>query len=313
MDYSEKQEKIQSPAVAIDGNRVRAIREAKKLTQLYVASVVGVTTDTISRWENNRYPSIKRENAEKLALALEVECSDLLKVEEPSIEPEQQGSVTALPQDGAKAATSRRWWWMIGGVVLFAIVVVVVRQGQQLAQLPSAERELPAYAAPGAVIPVKITLRRPHPDRHGLIVKEQLPPGWILEAALPAAMSRGQQQELKWLIPGGAAETRLYYTVRVPVAAQLGENAAFNGTVVRQEAGSATSQPLQGNRQAAIAERHWADRNGDQRIDDAEIMPAYYLTEEFKGIALGWQEIEQIWNSRGYFWDKDAHKARPLP
>ena len=40
--------------VPLDGLRARKIRETKKLTQLYVANVVGVTTDTISRWENNR-------------------------------------------------------------------------------------------------------------------------------------------------------------------------------------------------------------------------------------------------------------------
>ena len=45
--------------VKIDGARVRRLREQKGLTQLYVATAVQVTTDTISRWENKRYPSIK--------------------------------------------------------------------------------------------------------------------------------------------------------------------------------------------------------------------------------------------------------------
>ena len=45
----------------------KEIREKKGLTQLYIATAVGVTTDTISRWENRRYPSIKTENGEKLA------------------------------------------------------------------------------------------------------------------------------------------------------------------------------------------------------------------------------------------------------
>jgi len=79
---AEKQEKSLSPSVAVDGARVRGIRETNKLTQLYVANVVGVTTDTISRWENNRYPTIKRDNAEKLAIALEVDLAEILKSEE---------------------------------------------------------------------------------------------------------------------------------------------------------------------------------------------------------------------------------------
>ncbi|RMF44936.1 MAG: XRE family transcriptional regulator, partial [Deltaproteobacteria bacterium] len=67
------------PTVSIDGRVIRQIREDKKLTQLYVAKVVGVTTDTISRWENNRYPSIKRDNALLLSEALEVPVETLLK------------------------------------------------------------------------------------------------------------------------------------------------------------------------------------------------------------------------------------------
>ncbi|HSH14379.1 MAG TPA: helix-turn-helix transcriptional regulator, partial [Desulfurivibrionaceae bacterium] len=66
------------PMVRIDGAKARRIRENKGLTQLYVATVVQVTTDTISRWENRRYPTIKKENAEKLAEALGVELPALL-------------------------------------------------------------------------------------------------------------------------------------------------------------------------------------------------------------------------------------------
>ena len=68
--------------VKIDGTQVRRLREAKGLTQLYMATVVGVTTDTISRWENKRYPSIKVENGRKLAEALEVNLEEILEKEE---------------------------------------------------------------------------------------------------------------------------------------------------------------------------------------------------------------------------------------
>jgi DNA-binding transcriptional regulator YiaG len=50
MNNTERDEdRLRAPLVAIDGAAARRIREEKKLTQLYVASVVGVTTDTISR------------------------------------------------------------------------------------------------------------------------------------------------------------------------------------------------------------------------------------------------------------------------
>ena len=68
--------------VKIDGSKTKYLRESKKLTQLYLSTVVGVTTDTISRWENRHYQSIKLENAEKLAQALEVPFEEILKQEE---------------------------------------------------------------------------------------------------------------------------------------------------------------------------------------------------------------------------------------
>ncbi len=58
---------LEPPSIAVDGTSLRRIREEKRLTQLYVSKVVGVTTDTVSRWENNRYPTIRRDNAVKLA------------------------------------------------------------------------------------------------------------------------------------------------------------------------------------------------------------------------------------------------------
>ena len=67
--------------VKIDGSKIRRIREEKGLTQLYIATAVEVTTDTVSRWENKRYPSIKKENGVKLAQALEVGLEDILETE----------------------------------------------------------------------------------------------------------------------------------------------------------------------------------------------------------------------------------------
>jgi type IV pilus assembly protein PilC len=44
----------------------------------------------------------------------------------------------------------------------------------------------------------------------------------------------------------------------------------------------------------------------DGRIDDDEIMPAYYLSEEMKGLGLDWKTIEAIWSGKGYRWDARA-------
>ena len=66
------------PTVKLDGDTVRRIREEKSLTQLYVAEVAGVSVDTVSRWENNRTQAVRRENAQGLARALEVELEAIL-------------------------------------------------------------------------------------------------------------------------------------------------------------------------------------------------------------------------------------------
>lgn len=80
--------------IRIDGTKIRQIREQKGLTQLYIATAVEVTTDTVSRWENKRYPSIKKENALKLAQALEVDLSELMESESEPITAD-----TRLPAD----------------------------------------------------------------------------------------------------------------------------------------------------------------------------------------------------------------------
>ncbi len=72
--------------IKIDGARARHLRESQGLTQLYIATAVGVTTDTISRWENGRYSNIKRDNGVRLAEALEVSLEEILLVEKEQAE-----------------------------------------------------------------------------------------------------------------------------------------------------------------------------------------------------------------------------------
>ena len=80
--------------IKIDGAKIKLLREQQGLTQLYLATAVEVTTDTISRWENRRYPSIKRENGLKLAEALNVPLEELLE-DIPADAPEDDASVPA--------------------------------------------------------------------------------------------------------------------------------------------------------------------------------------------------------------------------
>jgi transcriptional regulator with XRE-family HTH domain len=297
MDNSmEKQEKTFSPGVAIDGPKVRAIREAKKLTQLYVASVVGVTTDTISRWENNRYPTMRRDNAEKLAVALEVELPEILAA---LVSPAQIQEIPA-PQGKGKNNTA---------LFLFALVLVAAAGlliFSRLSPNPVAVRKLPRYGAPGEIIPVQIKVSRSNANIGGFIIREHFPPGWQLVASLPPpAVREVTAEEVKWLIPGGSSPVTVSYTVQASPSSTLNSAAAFSGSMVARADGLSRTESIDGDRLVRVAGVHWADTNGDGRIDDNEIMPAYYLTEEMKGLGLDWKTIEAIWSARGYVWDKE--------
>jgi transcriptional regulator with XRE-family HTH domain len=292
----EKMEKNLPPGLEIDGAKVRTIRESKKLTQLYVASVVGVTTDTISRWENNRYPTIKRDNAEKLAGALEVDLSDIVKAED---DPETSEETT--PPSGNRG---RRVAIFV--VVLFLFTAVVIFFFRESAPHPVAMRKLPRFGAPGEIIPVQIKVSRKGPGSAGFIMKERLPANWRLVASKPpAAIGQASAEEVKWLVPGGNGPVTISYTVRVSPASSLKTNAEFTGSMVAGEEGLSRTESIKGDRVINVAGIHWADTNGDGRIDDNEIMPAYYITEEMKGLGLEWKTIETIWSARGYVWDRD--------
>jgi len=77
----------------------------------------------------------------------------------------------------------------------------------------------------------------------------------------------------------------------------------LHGEMVLPAAGLNRTEPVAGSGGIRVGAYHWADSNGDGRIDDDEIMPAYYLCEEMKGIGLDWKTIEAIWSGKGYRWD----------
>jgi len=291
----EKNEKLPQAIVAIDGAAIRRIREAKKLTQLYVSSVVGVTTDTISRWENNRYPTIKRDNAEKVAAALEVPLEEILQPE-PSAD--EQPSEPALPTRTRRTI----------GMVLALVVVGLAALAGYLVWHGSggtiiATRTIPPFGAPGQIIPVKITVSRSDGKRGGIIVKERLPAGWQFVSANPPLTGEATRRELKWLVPGGSGPLTIRYTLLVPRESPLQIQVELGGEVVGMTRGASRTKPTGGNGTVTVAGIHWADTNGDGRIDDTEIMPAYDLTEEMKGLGLDWKTIEGIWNAGGYTWN----------
>jgi transcriptional regulator with XRE-family HTH domain len=297
---SVRTDKTSTPSVAIDGARIRSVREAKKLTQLYVANVVGVTTDTISRWENNRYPTIKRDNAEKLASALEVDLAEILRLEETA-----QPTSSTAPGPGPR---SRRRLLVIG-LALTILLLGLFFLSRALVPAPRAERWTPRFAAPGEIIPVQIKIIRQGAENSGFILKEELPKGWKLVRALPASSSADPAGSgIKWLIPGGSASVTISYTVQVSASPAPSSGASFKGEIVLHTGELNRTTAVTGTSAIQIGTYHWADTNGDARIDDDEIMPAYYLCEELKGLDLDWKTVEAIWSGKGYRWNpKDGY------
>ncbi|MDF1555520.1 MAG: helix-turn-helix transcriptional regulator, partial [Deferrisomatales bacterium] len=130
-------------SVAIDGDRVRQIREEKELTQLYIAEVVGVSVDTVSRWENKRTQAIRGDNVRALAAALEVPVEDItLAAGGP--EPETPGGGLRRTLLAALAAAV-----LVAGAVVWGLW-----DGDRPELV--ALRRLPAYTAAGTAVPVVV-------------------------------------------------------------------------------------------------------------------------------------------------------------
>ncbi len=297
---------LEIPAsVSIDGAVLKRIREEKRLTQLYVSKVVGVTTDTISRWENNRYPTIRRENALKLAEALEVGIDDLLR--KPDIEPEPAPS---LPTN---------WWPLIigaslAGVALMVLLLVFIRQADRspAPATVTAERVLPNYAAPGAAIPVQLRLTQ-RADESGFILREYLPKGWkLLQSSPPASSLDNDNGMVRWIIKAGDTRESIAYLVQVDRLARKGSDGLFQGEVVAASGDGQSAVPVQGEGRITVAPVLWADLSGDGRIDDGEMLQASYTVDEMAGVHIDWLELERLWNAGGYRWDERAGRFLPV-
>lgn len=297
MEANDRADKLSAASVAIDGTRIRTVREAKRLTQLYVANVVGVTTDTISRWENNRYPSIKRENAQKLADALEVPLTDILREEAPG--PEDEAGAEFPPP-----SPRRMKLFILFALAALLLLLMVVILARTPSSAPKAVRWLPRYAAPGEVIPVQIKVTRLPGNPFGFILKEKLPDGMRLVSSVPpSSAAEPAGSSLKWLVPGGGNPVTISYSVRTPAPFAQGKDVKVKGEIVLHGGGANRTEEVGGGSEVRIGPYHWADANGDGRIDDDEIMPAYYVCDEMKGLGLDWKIIEAIWTGKGYRWD----------
>lgn len=292
------------PTICLDGAAVRRVREEKKLTQLYVAKVVGVTTDTISRWENNRYPSIKRENALRLAEALEVAIEAII---------EGGTGVCSVPEE--QQAPGRRWYRFVPPLVVIAVLAAVYlffHRGEVLEPGVTGARFLPNYAAPGSVIPVQVRLA--FEDRmKGFILRERFPAGWkLIEANPPASSLDNVDGVARWIIKPGEENRPVSYLIQVAAGAEIGSEAQFRGEVVAKSNGRTPPVPVFGVEQVRVAPFLWADLNGDNVVDDGEMLQASDTMDEMKGVHLDWNLLEKVWDAGGYRWDEQQAAFVPV-
>ncbi len=318
------------PMARINGAEIRRLRESKGLTQLYMATVIGVTTDTISRWENRRYPSIKLENAEKLAQALEVDIHAILEQEsndappatpaqaseaegqssvEPSPPPAQ--TVTAGPATSAEPRRRRsRLAWLLPVVLLVSLGGITLWLTKPVSPeiTVDAKRILPEHIPAGQTFPVLIRVTTSQPAPVSLILKETIPKGCrVIDAEPSLASDAGKGSSLKWISRTDKQETTFAYLVQAPAKANDDNQLLFSGGVTLNQ-GDQTQTEITEAATMTIAPYHWADIDRNDMIDDEEILAVYDRYSAIEQLDFDRDFIDGLWAGKGYLWDRKTGK-----
>lgn len=299
--------------IKIDGEKIKKLREEQGLTQLYMAAAVEVTTDTISRWENKRYPTIKQENAAKLAEALGVALEDiLLKEDSPSDAVDADTEV----QSGTQRPPLRRHrlrqrLLLLGLVILIGVSLIPVWVYYHKSSTPSglrAVRIMPPRTIPGMPFPVVVEISHNSSTPTSIIIKEFLPEGCkVLQVSPPDGSATGTD-ELKWI-------SKLQGTQRFSYLASI-EGAhstaiTFSGTV--STARSEGSINVAGKKEIALGRHHWADLDADGSISDQEILVVFDYYSDIDDFVINIEFIEKMWLGSHYSWDEENNQITITP
>lgn len=304
---------IQTSGVAmirIDGARVRQLREAQGLTQLYLATAVEVTTDTISRWENRHYPTIKQENGLRLAEALGVELEEILGNPDETAEPVKDSPPSSPATRVGIPLKKYNLLLNIGLAVMIPVVIGLMiwkKQPESSKIQIEATRSLPTACAPGLTFPVLITV---HTGREMvLLVREHVPDGVEILKTVPDATSQ-TDNTLKWIRKEGGEQLLTGYLARS--AGEYGTQFTFSGSIaVRQE--QKQEADISGDDAIRLEPLHWADTNGDFIINDDEILEVYDKFGGLTELGVDLDSIEEIWMGSGYRWNKNEQTIEILP
>ncbi len=303
-----------APTLRVDGDTIRQLREEKGLTQLYVAEVARVSVDTVSRWENNRTPGVRRENVEALAEALGVAVDALVLADQDAADP---GDTAELPAPGRRAWPAALLGAAVGAATAL-VGVTLVQQARAPAELPPAlpalhaERRLPPYTPPATEVPVTVEVRAAEGSGARVVLRETLPPGWAFAgSSTPPDHGPGPEGTLKWILPLERGTARVAYLVQAPADGPEGSFHRFLGEIVPSEA-DATPVAVRGEARIDLEYVHWADQDADFQVSDGEVLAALERLEAARGLqGLDPADIRSLWGAPQYTWDRALGRFRP--
>lgn len=286
--------------VQISGSKVRALREEQGLTQLYLATAVGVTTETISRWERQEAPTLKEENALKLADALAISLSEILAATEPQLEEPQLEGAEKSP---VPAKTKKILLFIAANTVLLGVLVFLIGtfRNSDVFHL-SAQRHMPAHTMSGHPFPVVVEVDFESGKNSSLLFKEQLPADCIAIASVPQA-TVVDGGFLKWIDTNGQGKRVFSYIARCTIGEDVQDGSlSFVGTLLVRHS-SRQEITVDGRSRLRLLGFHWADSDKNNIIDDEELLAVYDDFGRVVGLGVDVEEVESIWMGSGYRWD----------
>ncbi len=317
MSSDENIKMIMGSSVQIDGNKIRQLREEKGLTQLYLATVVGVTTDTISRWENRRYPTIKKENGLKLAEALEVELEEILETNDEEereeknpelLEPDTaQAPKTSQPLTTTSFFLKNRAITSTLSAGLFLLFLIIFLWPQKAASPLEAFRIVPAHTPPGVAFPVVVKLRGAAKIQASILVRETISGEATASVSEEGENRKEFGKKPRWIGKTTDGQAFFLYMVHPDIALQQGDLLTFSGNVVTQNKKEAEKN-ISGPGEVTILPYHWADSNKDYIISDDEILQAYDTFPESEMQADFHETLETLWLADKYTWNNSEHR-----
>ncbi len=292
--------------IKIDGSKIKQFREQQGLTQLYLATAVGVTTDTISRWENRRYPSIKKENGLKLAEALGVDLIDILEQAEaaPTETPDEKEvevpNPSQTPMKTSEVKIKKIWPLLLLSSTLFCIIAAFgYYYFYNVSSINlTASRMLPPHCTKGQPFPVVLRVTCDISEPKALIIRETFPPDSKIHSTSPDVNFNGiKNSQIKWL---GKIQGNATFAYFITTKAADKKSGSFSGTASIRD-GSISE--ISGDSEINIGLHHWADFNADNVISDREILMVYDYYSDIPGHEFDIDFIEEIWMGEGYVWD----------